>query len=159
EYPKRGKLFCLDYMRLIRQAAVGQIFGPAAVGLLDSVVLMEDKLFYKRPPNFFNDQIGAAIGINGWDTLARLRTKLVDRGWLVYQPGGKSTPGVYWVSVPPDCRGVSDWMGGWNFNSESPSACTSNMEEEAEGEDSTSTTEGKTLIEQRRKRGSCGGAS
>lgn len=115
EYPHRGKgFFVTRFMAHVLRSAVGlHCGGGDAVTLLFAVVLTEDKVRYKRPVTFWNDQLMAYIGCNE-RRLASVRDRLVDEGWLHYEAGRKSHPGIYWVLVPGGDEMINDSILGTN---------------------------------------------
>lgn len=101
EYPKRGQMFAIQYLRWLCDSGAASEVGPDAVAVLAAVVTVEDELHYNRPPNFYNEQLQRRSGILSIHALIRARNRAVEAGLLHYQPAIKRKPGVYFVSGFP----------------------------------------------------------
>lgn len=99
-YPQRPQYFAL---KAIRAAIAAGCFGdlhPKSFAMFCIVADMEDQLFYRRPPNFRNDQMGLLLQVHP-NAVERVRVPLVETGWLHYAHRHRR-PGWYWVIVPPE---------------------------------------------------------
>ncbi len=97
DYPQRGPMFAIRYLRWLCDSGATMEIGPDAFAVLTAVVTVEDELHYGRAPNFFNEQLAARCGIGSIPALIRARTVAVAAGLLVYEPGAKRRPGRYFV--------------------------------------------------------------
>jgi hypothetical protein len=99
-YPTRPKNYDREfYQALVDSEAVNAI-GADGVVLLLAIMRKEDHHRWSRAIDYWNPQLMAATGLKSIDTLARVRDRCVDAGWLKYQPGSRSKPAVYWVCIP-----------------------------------------------------------
>jgi hypothetical protein len=100
-YPKRPPFFANKFCRLIGKVCLANEIGADACYLLITVAHTEDAKSYRgNGVTFFNEQLMPLIGCKSVDSLARIRAKAIDAGWLYYRPGGKGIPGTYWVLTP-----------------------------------------------------------
>lgn len=100
KYPKREPFFAVRFCRLLAKRTVANEIGPDACWLLSVIVMTEDARRYAGPVTYFNGQLLPVCGFGSENKLIRSREKLIDSGWLHYEPGGKGYPGKYWVQVP-----------------------------------------------------------
>lgn len=101
EYPaaeRQGCGYAIRYLRWLCESGAAAEVGPDAVAVLLAVVTLEDAVHYGRAPNIFNDQLLARTGIGSKPALIRARNRAVDAGLLVYRPGAKRRPGVYYTT-------------------------------------------------------------
>ncbi len=101
EYPgdeRQGGMYAIQYLRWVLESGVVTEIGPAAYTLLSVIVMREDSLHYRRPPNYWQSQLMDQCGFQSRGTLATAIKKLVSVGLLNYQPGDKGSPGVYFTS-------------------------------------------------------------
>lgn len=90
--------FAIRYLRWLSTSGAVNEIGPDAFALIVAVVLTEDEVFYQRAPNFFDSQLMSRCGIHSKPALIRAKRRAVNAGLLVYEPGAKRRPGVYFVS-------------------------------------------------------------
>lgn len=100
EYPSRQQFFAIKFCRLLTKSAAALEIGPEVCWLLTVIVAQEDAVKYRRPVNFWNDQLGTVCGFRSRKRLVTARSKAINAGWLHYEQGDKRKPGVYWVTVP-----------------------------------------------------------
>lgn len=98
-YPERPKLFALVYQDQLMAARAIRTIGTDGFALLIKIVLTEDRLWYRRPPDFWNSELAADLGWSE-DKLDRVRKKLCAMGLLHYDREHSREAGVYWVLVP-----------------------------------------------------------
>ena len=100
-YPSHDRHSCgfaIRYLRWLSTSGAVNEIGPDAFALLVAVVLTEDEVFYQRAPNFYDSQLMSRCGIHSKPALIRAKKRAVNAGLLVYEPGAKRRPGVYFVS-------------------------------------------------------------
>lgn len=99
ECPKDRKKcgFAIRYLRWLSESGAVNDIGPDAFALVVAVVLTEDALHYSRPPSFYNHQLLQRCGIGSIPALIRARQRAVEAGILVYLPGAKRRPGIYFA--------------------------------------------------------------
>jgi hypothetical protein len=102
EYPKRPKLFVINYLKWLIDSGTIAEAGTDVFALLMAVVKREDDLFYKRPPNYFNPQLEREAGFGSSPKLSRTRDRAIKLGLLDYTKGAKRRPGVYFVKGFPN---------------------------------------------------------
>lgn len=113
-YPKRGtSFFAIRYMAYVLRCGIGMEHGCEAVALLLAVSLTEDKTRYSKAVCFWNDQLTAYLGCRV-ERLIAIRKRVIDAGWLHYEPGRKGIPGKYWVLVPGGDENLNDASLGEN---------------------------------------------
>ena len=109
KYPKRPRYFACKFVRLMAKKCVANELGPHAFTLLAVVVMTEDARGYDSAVNFYNGQLQPMAGLRSEATLARVRKRCVEAGWLHYVPGGQRRgPGRYWVTIPERHAGTDD---------------------------------------------------
>lgn len=99
-YPKRQSYFAVKYSRLITDRRVAQEVGPLAALLLMIVAHQEDANRYERGATFYDGQLMPILGINSKKTMTSTRRKLIEGGWLHFEPGHKGKASNYWVLIP-----------------------------------------------------------
>lgn len=109
-YPKRSGHFFHRYARWLfdvpddADGAVAAGIGQDATLLLLFVSSWEDAKRYKAPPDFYLEQIQAALGFNlkKRDRVIKARSRAVEAGLLHFIPpiAGSRKPGTYWVVCP-----------------------------------------------------------
>ena len=99
DYPERENWFASKYQKFLIRCGVLHELGSDGFALLSVVCQMEDTKRYSEPVTFWNDQL---TDRTGWSEskLNRVRKICVEEGWLIYQPGGKSKVGKYFVNLP-----------------------------------------------------------
>ena len=114
-YPKeRGEkkpgegIFALRFTRVLTKRALAQETGPLAVLMLIIIVHQEDACHYRRGVTFYDAQFMFLLGINSKKTMTSIRRRLVESGWLHYEPGHRGKASTYWVLVPAEARGLDD---------------------------------------------------
>lgn len=100
DYPARPKFFANKFCRLLTKSAAALTLGPEVCWLLTIIVMQEDAVQYKRPVNFWNEQLMTLCGFGSKKRLVTARDKAVKAGWLNYEQGDRLKPGVYWVANP-----------------------------------------------------------
>ncbi|MEL7500050.1 MAG: hypothetical protein AAFN77_20785 [Planctomycetota bacterium] len=99
-YPKRPKFFAAKFCRVLTKAAAAMDIGPETCWMLTVIAMQEDSCRYRKPVNYWNEQLMTLCGFRSRKRLITARSKAVDFGWLVYIKGGNRKPGKYWVQVP-----------------------------------------------------------
>jgi hypothetical protein len=99
-YPSRPQHFDRVFLRAMIERHAANTIGADGCLLLVAVVLQEDAQRYTGPVDFWNGQLMAALGVESEDTLARVRKRCVDAGWLSYTPGSRSRAARYSVILP-----------------------------------------------------------
>lgn len=107
-YPKRPSHFAHKFVRRLAKSAAAQEIGPEACWLLTVIAHQEDAVHYRRAVTWYEGQLMPLVGLNCRRTLARVRQKAIDAGWLHYEPGRKGVAGVYWVLVPDHAEPFDD---------------------------------------------------
>ncbi len=107
-YPRRPAFFANRFCRLMSKVCLANQIGPEACFLLMTVAMTEDAKSYRSGVTYWNEQLFPLVGLSNVKSLSRVRDKAVGAGWLHYEPGGKGRPGVYWVVVPDEFRGMDD---------------------------------------------------
>lgn len=102
EYPVREQFFANKFIETLRRERVAQKHGVEVFALLVVIANTEDQTRYRRPIDFYNEQLQAELGFAKWDRLNRARNKAISAGWLNYQPPpkGHREAGFYWVRYP-----------------------------------------------------------
>lgn len=99
EYPEGRAdhgIFALEFMRRLPREGLT----AAERAFLHHVVLAEDAAWYRGPVRFWLAEFANLLGCSV-DTVARVRQRLIDAGWLVYiRPEARRQAGSYWVTVP-----------------------------------------------------------
>lgn len=100
KYPTRPGYFAAKYCRLLTKSAAAMEIGPEVCWMLTIIVHQEDSARYKKPINYWNEQLQALCGFGSRKRLVTARNKAIEAGWLHYEPGSKRKPGIYWVTLP-----------------------------------------------------------
>ncbi|WP_417736294.1 hypothetical protein [Rosistilla oblonga] len=108
KYPTRPKFFAQKFIRLMTKSAAAQTIGSEAMLLCCVVACQEDAKRYSDAVTYYNEQLMPLLGFGGRTRLVNARQRAVDGGWLHYEPGGKGSPGRYWVTVPGHLDCLSD---------------------------------------------------
>jgi hypothetical protein len=108
KYPKRPQYFACKFVRLLTKKCVANDLGPQVFTLLCVVVHQEDARGYTDSVGWYNSQLMPVAGLNSVDVLDRVRRKAIEAGWLHYTPGGKNTPGRYFVTIPECYQDTDD---------------------------------------------------
>ncbi len=94
---RQGRFYAIRFLRwLVESGSVNDI-GPDGMALLVAVVTQEDHLHYQRPPVFWREQLLSRCGMRSVHSLIAARNRAVQAGLLVYQPGAKRRPSVYFT--------------------------------------------------------------
>ena len=102
-YPQREPFFAVRFLKLLTRHNVAQQVGADGVCLLMAVVLLEDSNRYRRPIDFTDRELLDKLGVRSWETLKRIRQRVIAAGWLVHQSRREQRkPGRYWVQIPAD---------------------------------------------------------
>lgn len=120
-YPKREKFFSHRFTRLLAKCCAANDIGPAGAWLLTVIVQTEDASHYRRGVSFYDGQLMPLLGINSNKTMTSLRKKVVDAGWLHYEPGKKGKASVYWVVIPERAQGIDDAPSDEGFDAKNTS--------------------------------------
>lgn len=104
----RPAYFANRVLRLAIKTALAQETGPDSFALLTVIAMTEDARRYRGPVTFWNSQLLPLVGFSKWERLDRGRRKLIEAGWLLYEPGGRHRPGLYRVTVPAKLASVAD---------------------------------------------------
>ncbi len=99
-YPKRPSHFAHRFCRLLTKVAAAQEIGADGCWFLSVIVHQEDARRYSGPVSFWNGQLQPLLGFESENRLIRVRTRLVDAGWLNHQSGARHKPALYFVMVP-----------------------------------------------------------
>ena len=118
-YPRRLPYFANRFICYVFRAGLAMDLGAQAALLLIVVVQTEDKTRYRKPVRFWNDNLTAYLGCRE-DRLCEIRKRLVEAGWLHYEPGRKGIAGQYWVLIPGGESKLDDSVLGANFPPEIP---------------------------------------
>jgi hypothetical protein len=102
KYPVRPKLFFVKYLKWLIDSETAAEAGADVLALLTAVVKREDDLFYKRAPNYYNQQLEREAGFGSLPPFIATRKRAVKLGLLDYTPGAKRKPGVYFVKGCPN---------------------------------------------------------
>ncbi|QEL17725.1 hypothetical protein [Limnoglobus roseus] len=105
---KRPGIRALRIIRLMTKACVANELGPQVFTLVTVIAAAEDSRKYLSEVTFYDFQLMPLIGANCQDTLARVRKRAFDAGWLTYQPGRKGVPGRYRATIPPAVEAFTD---------------------------------------------------
>ena len=107
-YPKRPSHFAHKFVRRLAKSAAAQEIGPEACWLLTVIAHQEDAVHYRRAVTWYEGQLMPLVGLKCRRTLARVREKAIEAGWLHYEPGRKGVAGVYWVLIPDHAEPFDD---------------------------------------------------
>jgi hypothetical protein len=107
-YPKRPAYFAHRFCRILTKSCAAQDIGQDGAILVMTVALTEDSKRYTGAVTFWNEQLLPIAGFRNWDHLARARNRAVEAGWLHFEPGGRSRPGRYWVTIPDALQSLDD---------------------------------------------------
>ncbi len=99
EYPERPRFFAMQYQDQLLVSQAIRTIGTDGFALLVRVVLAEDRLWYRRAPNFWNSELTADLAWSE-DKLDRVRRKLVTMGLLHFERERKRDAASYWVLTP-----------------------------------------------------------
>jgi hypothetical protein len=106
-YPKRPPMFAMKAVRLMVKTCLAQRLGADGVMLLTVIASTEDAAHYRRPVDYWNEQIAPLCGFTV-SKFRRVRDKCVESGWLAYVPGSKSKAAQYWLTIPEYAEGLDD---------------------------------------------------
>ena len=95
-------------LRLAIKATLAQEVGPDGLALLTVIAMTEDARRYRGPVTFWTSQLLPLVGFAKWDRLDAARRKLIEVGWLLYEPGDRHRPGRYRVRIPQGLEAVAD---------------------------------------------------
>ncbi len=95
----RGRFYAFNVLRLAGNSGAAAEMGPEAFALVVQVGLKWDAIKYSRPVAFWNAQLCELLGFSP-SRLNRARQKACAAGWLHYESGRRSQPGLYYVTVP-----------------------------------------------------------
>ena len=98
-HPRRPNHFDRDFIRTMMRRDAGSAIGADGFALLTVIVTREDKDRYAGPVPFWVRDLTMTLGISE-DTLARIRRRCVQAGWLHYEPGAKGRAAKYRVKIP-----------------------------------------------------------
>ncbi|MFM9963355.1 MAG: hypothetical protein ACKV2Q_19265 [Planctomycetaceae bacterium] len=104
----RPPYFAMRVLRLATKTALAQHHGTDVLALLTIIACTEDARRYRGPVAYWNEQLLPLVGFGKWERLDRARQKLIDAGWLLYEPGGRHKAGLYRVTIPRDLADVID---------------------------------------------------
>ena len=110
-YPNRPAFFAQRVIRLFVKTCAMQSLGADAFALFCVIATQEDAKRYKGAVTFFNEPLMSLLGIRKWDTLDSLRRRLVEAGWLHYDPpptGARRQAGSYWTLIPDGIDDLPD---------------------------------------------------
>lgn len=107
-YPQRDKFFALRFCRLLTKRCLAQETGSLGTWLLTVIVHQEDAAHYRRGVTFYDGQLMPLLGINSKKSMTATRKKLIESGWLHFEPGHKGKASIYWVLVPREAEGLDD---------------------------------------------------
>lgn len=119
-YPKRPPFFALKYTRLMAKCCLANELGPEVFCLLTVIAGVEDSKSYRSPVTYWNEQLMPIAGFKSVDTLARARNKAMVAGWLHYEPGSRTTPARYWVTIPNEFLVMDDMPTDENMDEYTP---------------------------------------
>jgi hypothetical protein len=108
-YPPREPFFSHRFVRLLAKVCAAQDIGPAGAWLLTVIVQTEDAAHYKRAVTWYDAQLLPILGVDSQKTLARIRNKAVEAGWLHYEAGCKGRVSRYWVMIPEQAQDLDDF--------------------------------------------------
>jgi hypothetical protein len=148
-YPQRPKFFAFRFCRLMAKVCLANEIGPDACWLLTTVAMCEDAKGYCGAVTYFNEHLAPLVGSGSVDSLARVRTKAVDAGWLHYEKGAKHVAARYWVVIPPQFCGRMDDRPDVAFDEDTTEYIRTSAEECAEE------TAENVRKKPRRNRGEC----
>jgi hypothetical protein len=107
-YPVRERYWSHRFCRLLTKLAVANEIGAEACWMLTVIAHQEDAKRYRGPVTYYNGQIMPLCAFNYDRQLIRARNRAIAAGWLHYEQGGKSRPGTYWCTIPPQYENVPD---------------------------------------------------
>lgn len=107
-YPKRPRFFAFRFVRLMAKVCLANEIGAEACWLLAVIASTEDAGGYRKAVTFWNEQLFPLAGLGSVSALKRVREKLVESGWLHYEPGAKGRAAKYWVMIPDHLEGIDD---------------------------------------------------
>lgn len=104
----RPPFYAMRVLRMATKTALAQHHGTDVLALLTIIACTEDARRYRGPVAYWNEQLLPLVGFGKWERLDRARQKLVDAGWLIYEPGGRHKPGLYRATIPQDLIDIND---------------------------------------------------
>ena len=106
-YPAdRPKFFPMRVNRAMTNSCAAQLIGSAGCFLVLKIAMKEDELFYRRAVTWCDEYLMEQLNITSRKTLALVRKKCIDAGWLHYEPGCKGRLSRYWVTIPDQFDGL-----------------------------------------------------
>lgn len=122
EYPGRPQFWAMKFIRKMGKTCIAQEIGAAGFALLAEIASTEDVAGYSRAVTFYDSQLMMTLGLHCHKSLARIRQKCVDAGWLHYEPGCKGRAGRYWTLEPDYATALPDssFDEGEQFSGEMP---------------------------------------
>lgn len=107
DYPRRSGFFGCKFLRHLLRSGVVYDCGADGLHLLTLVAMTEDSTKYRYAPKFWRNQL---LDLLGWskNKLQRVRGRLVQIGWLHYEPGAKERACIMWVLVPGGDATIDD---------------------------------------------------
>lgn len=97
---KREPFFANKAQRLLFKSCALPDMGDSAFVLFALISNTEDAAHYRGPVGFWDRQIADVLGWSE-DKVTRVRTRLIDAGWLKYDRRHSRKQGRYQVLVPP----------------------------------------------------------
>ena len=109
-YPARPQYFAHRFIRLMTKSALAMEIGSEGAWLLSIIAMQEDSCRYSKAVSFWNSQLTVLLGFrNDHEArMRRIRQRCVDAGWLNYEPGGRTHPGHYFVTIPTHLIQIED---------------------------------------------------
>ena len=109
-YPARPQYFAHRFIRLMTKSALAMEVGSEGTWLLSVIAMQEDSCRYSKAVSFWNSQLTVLLGFrNDHEArMRRIRQRCVDAGWLNYEPGGRTHPGHYFVTIPTHLIQIED---------------------------------------------------
>lgn len=129
-YPTRDPFFSNSFVRLLTRMRIANEIGADGAWCLAIIVFQEDATFYTRPVTFWDDQLADKIGVTA-RSLRVIRSRLVEAGWLHYEPGRKGVPGRYWVLLPEFADSIADGPSDDHFPERIQAGCSENSSAKA----------------------------
>lgn len=107
-YPPRCQFYAMKFIRAMVDASVANEHGAQVFTLLATLAGKEDSERYRGAVTYWDSQLMPLIGANSQDTLARVRARAAQAGWLHYEPGRKGVIGRYWTIIPASAEAFTD---------------------------------------------------
>ena len=109
-YPKREPFFAHRFIRLMTKSALAMEIGAEGFAFLTVIAMQEDACRYSKPISFWNSQLTVLLGFRSDHEarMRRIRERCVEAGWLYYEPGGRTQPGHYFVTIPTHLNHLED---------------------------------------------------